>query len=392
MVFILASEHLDKHLLVWQDITASDLDEKFEATIDRLEAEGKSVCTAFSKTSRNYHEFTKIFDAHNVDYDSKLPTTNSRSNDVLSTETPLRGDGSTLSWMIINAPADLVRVGCHMIYPTASSLEKETVSAYQAQITKLSDTYNLMQVRQAAVPAVVPAAAPAAAPVEEPNQEPNVPEAAGATAGAASPDTPGKRPRATTSFINQDVYESLKTAGRSRIVDMTAHAAEEALDMTTIDGIQKCIEFVPEIKTGPFDNYTEVAAIDAKLFDVYKQLFAFGYDGLRPSKGGGKKPRTFLGMDNVSCEKYHVRVRSLRLTKPSPIYPDILIQVQRGAGTKWDTLVQASDDLKALKKAMIDAGFLTSHSSLYRLKDITTSLAPLVPNIKAYEAKQSKYA
>jgi hypothetical protein len=147
---------------------------------------------------------------------------------------------------------------------------------------------------------------------------------------------------------------------------MTAHAAE-ALDMTTIDGIQKCIEFVPR-SDGPFDNYT-VAAIDAKLFDVYKQLFAVTM--VCVLRNGGKKPRTFLGMDNVSCEKYHVRSISSS-DKAITDLPDILIQVQRG-GTKWDTSCSNEQDLKALK-AMIDAGFLTSHSSLYRLKDITIAL------------------
>jgi hypothetical protein len=104
MVFILASEHLDKHHLYGKTSPLPISMKKFEATIDRLEAEG-TIVTAFSKT-RNYHEFTKIFDAHNVDYDSKLPTTNSRSNDVLSTETSTRRRKHP-SWMIINAPADL---------------------------------------------------------------------------------------------------------------------------------------------------------------------------------------------------------------------------------------------------------------------------------------------
>jgi hypothetical protein len=62
---------------------------------------------------------------------------------------------------------------------------------------------------------------------------------------------------------------------------MTAHAAE-ALDMTTIDGIQKCIEFVP----GDGPTTTPKSLLSTQSFDVYKQLFAFGYDGLRPSKAG----------------------------------------------------------------------------------------------------------
>jgi hypothetical protein len=102
----------------------------------------------------------------------------------------------------------------------------------------------------------------------------------------------------------------------------------EALDMTTIDGIQKCIEFVPEIRRTVRQLHRS-RAIDAKLFDVYKQLFAFGYVGLRPSKGLGKKSRTFLGMDNVSCEKYHVRPISSS-DKAITDLPHILIQVQRG--------------------------------------------------------------
>jgi hypothetical protein len=90
MVFILASEHLDKHLLVWQDITASDLDES-----------SKPLSTV---SRRKEHRYARLFprllattmnspksSTRTMGLRFKLPMTNSRSNDVLSTETPLRG-------------------------------------------------------------------------------------------------------------------------------------------------------------------------------------------------------------------------------------------------------------------------------------------------------------
>jgi hypothetical protein len=84
MVFILASEHLDKHHL-YGKTSPLPISMKVRSHYRPLEAEGTSVCGFFQDS---LHEFTKIFDAQ---WDSISKATNSRSNDV-STETPLRGD------------------------------------------------------------------------------------------------------------------------------------------------------------------------------------------------------------------------------------------------------------------------------------------------------------
>jgi hypothetical protein len=80
-------------------------------------------------------------------------------------------------------------------------------------------------------------------------------------------------------------------------------------------------------------------------------------------------------MDNVSCEKYHVR-SDLSSDKAITDLPR-LVQVQRGAGTKWDTLVQASDDLRTLKKAMIDAGFTAQLVTPARISLLAFPLVPI---------------
>jgi hypothetical protein len=132
MVFILASEHLDKHLLVWQDITASDL-MKVRSHYRPSRGGRKIGMHGFFQTSRNYHEFTKIFDAHNVDYDSKLPTTNSRSNDVLSTETSKETEAPFMDDH--NAPADLSRMPYDIPHSVLGERDGERIpgSDYEAE-------------------------------------------------------------------------------------------------------------------------------------------------------------------------------------------------------------------------------------------------------------------
>jgi hypothetical protein len=381
-----------------------DLEDAFVRIVEHHDegCAGVSLSWRIGRYVMKLQSYTDLFKERNVVYDEGVLDPRARS--IIDSSLPVPTDDHVLSYIIQDAPAALVEIGCRIMYDDEEGDDRARLEKAIASLEywKLRALEAEEQSKSKASTSKVSTSKVSTSKAEELCK-------GRASTSKASPSKPPptdslKRPRPThqPKNVEKGDYCRLRDAGLQRITDIKKKIEDEELDITDKNDVQKCIDDYPDLvsivsKRGKANEPKFSDVIDMptttdapNLMKYYEEVWSFKYQCVRPSKAVKDSTTTFLGFQEVAFEAQRVIVRMLSKKANVLIakedssegdFPEKLIQV-KWKNTAWETY-GSIEGRKAMNKTLASKAILP-------LTEVPESLAPIIPTCTDYEQKEQK--